>query len=99
MATLTVRNLGEPLETWLKMRAAARNHSMQEEVRQILQAALQQSAMETLDLVSRIRARLDTLEDVRLSIEPRQAVREPPALDASWQAGATGKRKAGERRR
>ena len=101
MATLTIRNLDDPLKLRLRMRAAARNRSMEEEARQILRAALQEPAAQTPDLGSRvrIRARFAALGDVRLPIEARQAVREPPALDVSQQAGATGKRKAGSLRR
>ena len=99
MATLTIRNLDDPLKSRLRMRAAARNRSMEEEARQILRAALQEPAAQTPDLGSRIRARFAALGDVQLPVEARQAVREPPALDVSRQAGATGKRKAGSLRR
>ena len=96
MATLTIRNLDDPLKSRLRMRAAARNRSMEEEARQILRAALQEpAAAQTPDLGSRIRARFAALGDVQLPVEARQAVREPPALDVSRQAGATGKRKTG----
>ena len=81
------------------MRAAARNRSMEEEARQILRAALQEPAVQTPDLGSRIRARFAALGDVQLPIEARQTVREPPALDVSRQAGTTGKRKADSVRR
>ena len=99
MATLTIRNLDEPLKSRLRMRAAARNRSMEEEARQILRAALQEPVVQTQDLGSRIRARFAALGDVRFPIEVRQAVREPPALDEPPQAGATGRRKAGALRR
>ena len=99
MATLTIRNLDDSLKSRLRMRAAARNRSMEEEARQILRAALQEPAAQTPDLGSRIRARFAALGDVELPIEARQAVREPPALDVSRQADATGKRKAGSLRR
>ena len=95
MATLTIRNLDESLKSRLRMRAAARNRSMEEEARQILRAALQEPAVRTQDLGSRIRARFAALGDVQLPIEARQAVREPPALDEPPQAGETGRRKAG----
>ena len=100
MATLTIRNLDDPLKSRLRMRAAARNRSMEEEARQILRAALQEPAAQTPDLGSRIRARFAALGDVELPTEARQAVREPPDLDASRQAGATdGKRKVDSLRR
>ena len=99
MATLTIRNLDDSLKSRLRMRAAARNRSMEEEARQILRAALQEPAAQTPDLGSRIRARFAALGDVQLPIEARQAVRKPPALGVSRQAGATGKRKAASLRR
>ena len=99
MATLTIRNLDDPLKSRLRIRAAARNRSMEEEARQILRAALQEPAAQTPDLGSRIRARFAALGDVELPIEVRQAVREPPDLDASRQSAATGKLKAGAQRR
>ena len=41
MATLTIRDLDETLKRSLRIRAANRNRSMEEEARQILRAALQ----------------------------------------------------------
>ena len=94
MATLTIRNLDDPLKSRLRMRAAARNRSMEEEARQILRAALQEPVVQTLDLGTRIRARFAALGDVQLPIETRQTLREPPELDEQQQAGPPGKPKA-----
>ncbi len=94
MGTLTIRNLEDPLKSRLRLRAAARNRSMEEEARQILRAALQEPSVRTQDLGSRIRARFAGLGAVQLPIDPRQAVREPPAFDELPQAGTTSKRKA-----
>ena len=44
VGTLTIRNLDDLLKSRLRLRAAARNRSMEEEARQILRAALQESA-------------------------------------------------------
>lgn len=99
MGTLTIRNLDDPLKSRLRMRAAARNRSMEEEARQILRAALQEPLVQTQGLGSRIRARFAALGDVQLPIETRQAVREPPDLDEKRQGGAPGKRKASPPRR
>jgi plasmid stability protein len=95
MGTLTIRNLDDPLKSRLRIRAAERNRSMEEEARQILRAALQEPAAATQDLGSRIRARFAGLGDVQLPIEPREPVRPPPALDAPAAAEAAGKRKVG----
>jgi len=78
MATLTIRNLDEPLKSRLRLRAAARNRSMEEEARQILRAALHEPVAPELDLGARIRARFVALGDVQLVQDPRQPVRQPP---------------------
>ncbi len=44
MGTLTIRNLDDALKTRLRVRAAAHGHSMEEEARMILRAALATSA-------------------------------------------------------
>jgi len=93
MATLTIRNLEDPLKSRLRMRAAARNRSMEEEARQILRAALQEPSMPTPDLGARIRARFAALGDVELPIEARDPVRPPPSLDDSSVAKASNKHK------
>lgn len=98
MGTLTIRNLEDPLKSRLRMRAAARNRSMEEEARQILRAALKEPPVQEVDLGTRIRARFAALGDIQLSTEPRQATREPPELDAPRRAGAV-KRKASTPRR
>ncbi len=89
MATLTIRNLEDPLKARLRLRAAAHDRSMEEEARQILRAALQAPpAQAGDDLGSRIRARFAALGDVRLAVEAREPVRPPPALDAAAAADA-----------
>ena len=93
MGTLTIRNLEDPLKSRLRLRAAARNRSMEEEARQILRAALQDTSVQTQDLGSRIRARFAGLGSVQLPIDPRQTVREAPAFDELPQAGKSSKRK------
>ena len=74
MATLTVRNLEDPLKSRLRMRAAARNRSMEEEARQILRAALQESSLPATDPGARIRARFARPGDIKLPIEARGPV-------------------------
>jgi antitoxin FitA len=80
MATLTVRNLEDSLKSRLRLRAAARNRSMEDEVRHILRAALQEPAGPAADLGPRIRARFAAFGDVQLPIGEREPVRPPPAL-------------------
>lgn len=89
VATLTIRNLEDPLKSRLRLRAAARNRSMEEEARQILRAALQETATPTEDLGSRIRSRFAALGDVGLVLEPRELPNEPPRLGDSPPAPRT----------
>jgi antitoxin FitA len=76
MATLTIRNLDESLMDSLRMRAASRNRSMEEEARQILREALPEatvaSPIPSEDLASRIRSRFAGLGDVKLPIPKRR---------------------------
>jgi plasmid stability protein len=90
MSALTIRNLDDSLKTRLRLRAAARNRSMEEEVRQILRAALAEPAPAAIDLGSRIRARFAGLGGVELALAQREAVRPPPDLN---DAPAPAKRK------
>lgn len=95
MASLTIRNLDDPLKSRLRLRAAARNRSMEEEARQILRAALQEPSAPTLNLGARIHARFSALGGVQLPIEARDPVRPPPALEEPSMAQMPGKRKQG----
>lgn len=97
--TLTIRNLDDPLKRRLRLRAAARNRSMEEEARQILRAALQEPVAPAPDLGTRIRARFAALGDVRLAVEAREPVRQPPGLADSSPATPAIARKARSGRR
>ena len=82
MASLTIRDLDEGLKQRLRVRAAHRNRSMEEEARQILREALTEAPVPSMDLAQRIRARFSPLGGVDLPLAPREAVRTPPTLDA-----------------
>jgi plasmid stability protein len=88
MATLTIRDLDESLKRRLRVRAASRNRSMEEEARQILRSALLESPAPAGDLTARIRARFAHLGDVVLSIPEREPVRPPPGFSPSAKAPA-----------
>ena len=60
MGTITVRNLDEDLKRRLRIRAAQNGHSMEQEVRDILKAALYQEPMTGKEWVQAIRARSTT---------------------------------------
>jgi len=101
MATLTIRDLDESLKRNLRMRAASRNRSMEEEARQILRAALLESPVPAKDLATRIRARFVGLGDVELSVPRREPVRTPPSFDEDSKAvrRPPAKRRARSKRR
>lgn len=77
MSSLTVRNLDESIKTRLRVRAAQRGRSMEEEVRQILQAALGERQAPASDLATRVRRRFAPLGDVQLPVPAREPVPEP----------------------
>ena len=81
MATITVRNLEEGLKQRLRIRAAEHGKSMEEEVRDILRAALKQDPVGEKGLGSLIRARFAPLGGIELEIPARGPMREPPHFD------------------
>lgn len=82
MASITIRNLDEQLKGRLRLRAASLGRSMEEEVRNILRAALEEPQTPTINLAERIRRRFGSLGDVDLPIAPREPVREPTFPDS-----------------
>jgi plasmid stability protein len=81
MATLTIRNLDAALKERLRIRAAKHGHSMEAEVREILQQTLKEPERPELDLYQRIRRRFAPLGGVDLDLPPRELAREPPRFD------------------
>jgi plasmid stability protein len=80
MATLTIRNLDEDLKTLLRVEAARRGHSMEEEARLILKRALT-AAQPKRGLGTRIHQRFVELGGADLELPSRS---EPPrAADLS----------------
>ncbi|SEL73563.1 FitA-like ribbon-helix-helix domain-containing protein [Halomonas daqiaonensis] len=69
MASITIRNLDEQLKAQLRMEAARHGHSMEEEVRIILRAALNQPPKGGLG--SRIRGRFAEAGGVELEMPSR----------------------------
>ena len=81
MASLTIRNLEEPIKELLRIRAAHHGHSMEEEVRQILRAAVLKDAQSPENLAEAITRRFTKLGGVDdLSIPLREPMREPPQI-------------------
>lgn len=81
MATLTIRQLDEELKRELRVRAARRGRSMEEEARQILRAALARAESDEEDLYTFIRRHIDPIGGVDLELPPREPPREPPRFE------------------
>jgi antitoxin FitA len=78
MASITIRNLDDDLKRKLRVRAAHRNRSMEEEARDILRTALAQEPAETLSLADAIRELVEPLGGIELELPPRGPMPEPP---------------------
>ncbi|RXF70316.1 FitA-like ribbon-helix-helix domain-containing protein [Hansschlegelia zhihuaiae] len=79
MASLTIRNLDDELKLRLRIRAAQKGRSMEEEARQILHHALPASnGGVDGGLASAIAAIFDPLGGVNLDVPKRGSGREPP---------------------
>jgi plasmid stability protein len=78
MASITIRNLEEPLKARLRIRAATHGRSMEEEARDILRNALHREPGRPANLVASIRARFAPLGGVELPEAQREPMRKPP---------------------
>lgn len=78
MASITIRNLDEPLKRRLRLQAARRNHSMEDEARDILRAALAREPKASRNLFDTIRRRIDPAGSIDLVLPARGPMREPP---------------------
>ena len=76
MASITIRDLDDRLKARLRVRAARNNRSMEEEVRAILKSALTSEPGTSKSLVREIRARIEPLGGIEVSIPPREPLRE-----------------------
>jgi plasmid stability protein len=80
MASMTIRDLDDRLKARLRMQAARHGRSMEEEAREILRTALAGQTPRRGSLVDAIRARMEPLGGVDLTIAPREPMREVPDL-------------------
>lgn len=78
MASITIRNLDEAVKRKLRLRAAGRNRSMEDEARDILRTALAEEPAPRRNLADIIRQRIEPLGGVELSLPSRGPIREPP---------------------
>ena len=101
MATLTIRDLDDALKLKLRLRAASRNRSMEEEARQILRAALTDVPASRGSFVERVKSRFEGLGDVVLPVERREPVRQPLEIrepDAAYATAPAASAKPGAKR-
>ncbi len=78
MASITIRNLDAHTKARLRVRAAHRQRSMEEEARNILRTALAENDAAPRDLAAAIGARFRPLGGVDLALPSREPMREPP---------------------
>ena len=78
MASITIRKIDDGLKRKLRLRAAHRNHSMEDEARDILRAALAQEPSPPGNLYDAMRKRFEPLGGVELVLPVRGPTREPP---------------------
>lgn len=81
MASITIRNMEEPLKVRLRVRAAHHGRSMEEEARHILRAALAGEPAPSGNLADAIRRRFASVGGVDLPEPPREQLREPPRFE------------------
>ena len=79
MASITVRNLDDGLKRRLRIRAIKNGRSMEQEVRDILRAALDDDAGPNSNLGTAIHDLFMPFGGVELEIPPREPMRQPPA--------------------
>ena len=78
MATLTIRQLDQKTKTRLRVRAAHRGRSMEEEAREILRSALTTSSRPKGNLAEAIRRRFASFGGIEISLPRRDAIRKAP---------------------
>lgn len=78
MASITIRNLDPHTKARLRVRAAHRQRSMEDEARHILRAALTEEPAMPRNLAEAIGRRFRPLGGVKLRAPEREPLREPP---------------------
>ena len=81
MASITIRNLDDEVKQRVRVQAAEDGHSMEDEARRILRAALVDRSEQSARLASAIHARFAPLGGVDLDTRPREPMREPLHFD------------------
>jgi plasmid stability protein len=82
MTNITLFNLDDKLENLLKQRAEKNGRSLEEEIKEILHAALTESQQPLLNLVTIIERRFAHLGDFELPEIPREPMRPTPTFES-----------------
>ena len=80
MASITIRNLDDDVKTRLRVRAAERDRSMEEEARIILRDAVTGGRAGPRNLAAFTRECFEALGGVERELPPRGPMREPPSF-------------------
>jgi antitoxin FitA len=80
VASITIRNLDDDLKRRLRIRAAERGRSMEEEARDILRQVVAESSPPR-DLAAAIRRRVAPVGGVDIDVPPREPMRDSPRFD------------------
>jgi antitoxin FitA len=82
MPSILIRDLPQATKDALKMRGVAHKRSMEEEARQILNAALKRFVLQPpeLSFFDKAHARFKAVGGVKLDIPPREATRSLPVF-------------------
>lgn len=80
MASITIRNLDDGLKRRLRIRAAERGRSMEEEVRDILRHVVAETSPPR-DLAAAIRYRVAPFGGVDIDVPPHEPIRDSSRLD------------------
>jgi plasmid stability protein len=81
VASITIRNLDDQTKDRLRVRAAHRRRSMEDEARSILREALARNIAAPANLAKAIASRFQPFGGVELELPTRESMREPPQLD------------------
>jgi plasmid stability protein len=80
MCSITVRNLDESVKAGLRLRAASHGWSMEQEVRNILQRAVQSERALVPNFAQLVNRRFRGLGSDQVSVPERQAARDVPTF-------------------
>jgi plasmid stability protein len=78
MASITIRDLDERTKRRLRVRAAHRGRSMEDEARHILREAVAETATQPRNLAEAIRRRFEPFGGAELQLPAREPARKPP---------------------